>query len=228
MTTVYYKLPPEQIFEDIVQSNESKTVYIKGREFLVYPHVYPSDKFRTTNFLLDSIQPLLRNAIVCDMGCGMGIIGLFALQQRAKSVVQVDVNPIAVENAKANMALYHHSDKQIKIFESNCFDNVPRQIFDVVIFNIPFHSEPYEIEDPLKYAFHDPNFTSTRKFLCQVGGYCHPKTDILIAFSSKGDIYGLEEIFGGTGFKWELWKITNTHQEYDNRIYRLRMVRECQ
>ncbi len=221
MSILYYKLPPKQIFEDIVQSKRSEKIRIKGREFFVYPHVYPSDKFRTTNFLLDSIQPLLRNATVCDMGCGMGIVGLFALEQRAKSVVQVDVNPIAVENAKANIALYHHSDKQIKIFESNCFDNVPKQTFDIVIFNIPFHSEPYEIKDPLEYAFHDPNFTSTKKFLRQVISYCHTKTDILIAFSNKGDIHGLEGIFDSNGFKWELWKTTNTHQEYDNRIYML-------
>ena len=228
MATLYYKLPPKQIFEDITQSNKSKKIRIKGREFFVYPHVYPSDKFRTTNFLLDSIQPFLKNANLCDMGCGMGIIGLFALQQKAARVVQADVNPIAVENAKVNIDLYRYSDAQIKIFESDCFDNIPQQIFDIVVFNIPFHSEPYQIEDPLEYAFHDPNFTSTKKFLSQVIRYCHKNTDIFIAFSNKGDIYGLEEIFKINGFRWELWKITNTNQEYDNRIYRLRVIKKCQ
>jgi methylase of polypeptide subunit release factors len=221
MTTTYYKLTPEKIFEDIIQSDESTKVRIKGREFFVHPHVYPSDKFRTTNFLLDSIQPLLKDAVICDMGCGMGIIGLFALQQGAKRVVQADINPLAVENAKANIAFYHYPDRKIQVFESNCFDNVPKQVFDVIVFNVPFHNEPHDIEDPLEYAFHDPNFVSTKKFLHQSVDYCHQNTDILIAFSNKGDVHGLEEIFDGSDFKWELWRKTNTDQEHDNRIYRL-------
>lgn len=220
----YYTSSPKKIFEDITQSTADKKIRIKGDEFIVYPHVYPSDKFRTTDFLLDSVQSLFRDATVCDMGCGMGIVGLFALKQKAKSVVQVDVNPIAVENAKVNSQLYNYSETQIKIYESNCFDTVPKQTFDLIIFNIPFHSEPYEIEDPLEYAFHDPNFLSTKKFLEQVTDYSHLKTDIFIAFSNKGDTRRLEEIFDGTGFEWSLWKITNTHQEYDNRIYRLHVV----
>lgn len=227
MTTMYYKLSPEQIVKDISRFDESKKVKIKGKEFFVYPHVYPSDKFRTTNFILDNIEPLLHGASVCDMGCGMGIIGLFAMQHGAKRIVQVDINPLAIENAKANRALYHYSDEQVKIFESNCFDNVPTQMFDLVIFNIPFHSEPYKIEDPLEYAFHDPNFASTIKFLRQVVAYCNSKTKILIAFSNKGDVQTLETIFDNTNFNWKLWKIINTNQEYDNRIYKLQVNERC-
>ena len=53
MTTLFYTLPPERIFENNVQSSEPKNVQIKGRGFVVYPHVYPSGKVRTTNFLLE-------------------------------------------------------------------------------------------------------------------------------------------------------------------------------
>ncbi len=148
MAKKYYKLSPNKIVEDINQSKETKKVQIKGNEYFVYPHVYPSDKFRTTNFILDTIQPFLPGANLCDMGCGMGIIGLFAMQHGAMRVVQVDVNPIAIENAKANRDLFHYSDKQIKIFESNCFDHVPKEVFDIIVFNIPFHSEPHNISDP--------------------------------------------------------------------------------
>ena len=224
MTTLYYKLAPEQIYEDIVQSNEPKKVLIKEKEFFVYPHVYPSDKFRTTNFILDGIHPLLHNSTICDMGCGMGIIGLFALQQGARRVVQADVNPLAVENAEANKKFYHYSDEQIKIFESNCFDRVPKQTFDIIVFNIPFHSEPYKIVDPLEYAFHDPNFASTKKFLRQVVSYCHSGTQIFIAFSNKGNIKELEKIFDNSRLHWKLWKITNTDQEFDNRLYQLKVT----
>lgn len=226
MKTQYYKLSPEQIFKDVLESKTPKKIQIKDREFFVYPGVYPSDKFRTTDFLLSSIEPLVENAVVCDMGCGMGIVGLFALQRKARRVVQVDVNPLAVENAKANRALYQYSDGQAKIFQSDCFDDVPKELFDVIIFNAPFHSESHEIINPLEYAFYDPDFVSMRKFLSQVVDYSHDQTDILIAFSSKGDVPRLERYFDEKGFVWELWKIANTHQEYDNRIYKLHMVKK--
>jgi methylase of polypeptide subunit release factors len=221
MTTTYYKLTPEQIIEEIIQSKEIQQVHINGDEYLVFPNVYPSDRFRTTNFILDSIERMLQGATLCDMGCGMGIIGLFAMHHGAKHIVQVDVSPLAVENAKVNRDLHHLSADQIGILESNCFDNVPKQAFDIIVFNIPFHSQPYQIVHPLEYAFHDPNFISTKKFLAQALDYCHQCTKLFIAFSSKGDVQGLEEIFSKSDFKWQLWAKKNTDQEYDNRLYQL-------
>lgn len=221
MKKKYHKLSPDQIFEDIIRCDSPKKVQIKGLELIVYPHVYPSDKFRTTNFILENIEPLFLGSRVCDMGCGIGVIGLFALHHSATTVVQADINPIAVENAKANRDFYKYSHEQIKIFESNCFDQIPKQIFDIIIFNVPFHSEPYEISDPLEYAFHDPNFISIRKFLHQVVAYCNSSTKIFIAFSNKGDIKGLERIFQNSGLNWSLWKTINADQEFDNRLYQL-------
>lgn len=222
--TIYYKLSPKQIHENIMKSTQQKKVLIKDKYYLVHPQVYPSNKFRTTNFLLDCIQPLVLNSTVCDMGCGMGIIGLFSLQHGAKYVVQTDINPLAIENAKANKDLYSYTDKQVKIIESNCFDKIPKQKFDIIVFNIPFHSEPYKISDPLEYAFHDPNFESTNKFLKQAISYSNSNTNILIAFSNKGDVEGLEKIFNNSFYDWNLWKTANSHQQFDNRIYKLQIV----
>ena len=146
MTTVYYKLPPELIFRDILKSNDSQTVQIKGLDFIVHPHVYPSDKFRTTNFLLESIQPIVSGAHLCDMGCGIGVVGIYALSQGAKSIVQADINPLAVKNAKANKKI-HHFSKEIKIYESDCFGEIPKQQFDVIVFNIPFQFSDFQFRN---------------------------------------------------------------------------------
>lgn len=223
MTSTYYKLSPDEIVNDIIQTKEIKKVVIKESEYLVYPNVYPSERFRSTNFILDSLQSLLPGVALCDMGCGMGIIGLFAMKQGAKHVVQVDVNPLAIQNARANRDLYHYSSDQLAIIESNCFDHVPKQYFDIIVFNIPFHSEPYHTSNPLEHAFHDPNFASTKKFLKQAVNYCTATTQIFIAFSSKGNILSLEKLFDESGLNWILWKIKNTDQEFDNRLYELKM-----
>ncbi len=44
---------------------------------------------------------------------------------------------------------------------------------------------------------------------------------IFIAFSNKGETELLEKIFEENQYTWKLWKVTNTDQEYDNRIYLL-------
>ena len=224
MNTTYYKLPPDQIIEDIENSDNRKLIKILNKEYIIYPSVYPSDRFRTTNFLLKSITPLLKNATICDMGCGMGIIGLYALKHGATKVLQADINPTAVENAQANRNLHSLSHDRLEILQSNCFDNIPLQTFDIIIFNIPFHSEPHKNTCSLDYAFYDPDFISTQRFLQQAQCFCHPNTRIIIAFSNKGDTKTLESLFTNHGYNWELWKIANSDQLYDNRLYMLNFI----
>ncbi len=219
----YFKLDPDAIWEDVKETNpEINKVSFEGMDLLIYPHVYPSPKFRTTKFVLDNIKNLIKNKSICDMGCGPGIVGLFALHNGAKHVIQADINPNAVKNAKANNQLHGFGEDKIITVQSDCFDNVPEAVFDLIIFNMPYHDDDIEIDDPLKYAFYDPCFKSITKFLQQAKKYSKQDTEVLIAFSNKGNVVLLEEVFGENGYNFELWKITNTDKEYDNRIYRLK------
>ena len=222
----YYQLPPSAILQDIYQlPDQPREVEIKGLKMICCPHVYPSDRFRTTNFLLNSIHPFLKDSRVCDMGCGPGIVGLYAISQGAKKVVQADINPFAVKNAEQNKEYHCISDEKMSVHLSNCFDSVPRQRFDVTIFNLPFHSDPIEINDPLQRAFFDPCFQTVKKFLNQVSEFSIKRsTRIFLAFSNKGDIEALENLFEDSIFDWKLWKVINQDQQFDNRIYLLRKV----
>lgn len=223
--TNYYKLTSDEVYDVFAKENQ-KIVRskVEGIDFLVFPHVCPSHKFRTTSFLLKSLKNLVRNKKVCDMGCGAGIVGLFALQNGAKQVIQIDINPNAVENAKANNVLHGFEGAKIETYLSDCFDSVPETKFDLIVFNMPFHCENIKIDDPLKYAFYDPEFTSIRKFLAQSKRYSHKDTKILIAFSSKGETKVLEAIFEQNHYNWKLWKKINSDQMYDNRLYLLKEI----
>lgn len=225
----YYKLAPKAICNDVNESDQEVIrVKIDQIELLVFPHVYPSHKFRTTKFVLRNLKGLVKGKKVCDMGCGPGIVGLYSLYHGAKQVVQADINPNAIENAKENNILHGFNEARIKTFLSDCFDNVPATIFDLIVFNMPYHCDKVKIDDPLKYAFYDPAFVSIKKFLKQAKKYSHAKTQIVIAFSNKGRVNLLEHIFDQSGYDWELWKITNTDQEFDNRIYCLRLPKLAQ
>lgn len=228
MTTLkeYYKITPNEIYRDVTISNqEVKKAEVEEISFVVFPHVYPSHKFRTTCFLLKNLKDFAAGKKICDMGCGPGIIGLYLLHHGAESVVQVDINPFAVENAVENNVRHGFGIDRVNAYESDCFDCVPKNFFDLIIFNIPFHSDDIEIDDPLKYAFFDPLFTSVKKFLRQARDYSYAETQVIIAFSNKGDVETLEKIFTENQYEWELWKMLNADQDYDNRLYRLKLKR---
>lgn len=221
MKSSYYKLPADEIYERLAGLHDPYNVNIEGVDLSIHPHVYPSEKFRTTRFVLRSLQKKFMGKTVCDMGCGPGVVGLYALKNGAKKVVQSDINPFAVKNAIENRKINAWQAKEALIYQSDCFDSIPTQVFDIIVWNMPFHNDEIEIADPLKRAFYDPGFNSIRKFLNQSPGYSRSSTEIFVAFSSKGDTVALEKIFSDLGYNWEIWKITNENQDYDNRIYSL-------
>ncbi len=223
-TQEYYKLNPIDICDNVNSlDKESLISEVEEISLSIHPHVYPSHKFRSTAFMLRNLKEIVKGKIVCDMGCGPGIVGLYSVHHGAKQVVQADINPHAVENAKQNNIRHGFSDPKIRTFLSDCFDSLPNIYFDIIVFPMPYHCDEIEIDDPLKYAFYDPDFRSISKFLDQARKFSHKDTQILISFSNKGNCPRLEAIFEKSGYKWELWKVINTEQAFDNRIYSLNL-----
>ncbi|MFY7843263.1 MAG: methyltransferase [Rhabdochlamydiaceae bacterium] len=222
----YFQLSPKKIIEEIkLRGSQRRMVKIRGIEMICLPGVYPSDQFRTTDFLLESISPFLYQSRVCDMGCGPGVVGLYSFYQGADKVVQSDINPLACSNAKENNHLHKIPDTKAEVFESDCFEYIPIQIFDLIVFNLPFHSNPVKFKDHLEKAFFDPDFISLKKFLKEAPLYCEKGvTKIVLAFSNKGDVKTLESLLNQSQFEWSLWKVINQEQKFDNRLYLLRLI----
>jgi methylase of polypeptide subunit release factors len=221
---VYAKLDPREIAKDINKHfsvPKAHKIKILEHDFLVNPHVYPSHMFRSTYIMLEVILKKCVGKRVCEIGCGCGTLGQITLLNGASKLIQGDINSYAVENAKLNGNLHNFSSEQFQVFESDCFDSIPNDIFDVIIFAMPYHNDNIEIKDPLLRAFYDPNFISIRKFLSQVINYMHSKSEIYIAFSNKGDIESLEQIFDQSLLNWELYLVKNKDESYDNRVYKL-------
>lgn len=221
MGTKFYKLPADQVLQNVDNRGEAYYAEIEGIKLSIHPHVYPSEKFRTTSFVLTSLRDCFQGKSFCDMGCGPGIMGLYALNNGAAKVVQADINSFAVENAKTNNIFNGYSEKVVVTHLSDCFDNVPLERFDIIVFNMPFHKDQVDTQNPLSRAFYDPGFESIKKFLTQAKEYSHEGTEIYVAFSNKGDTRLLESIFTASDFDWNLWKTVNQNEEYDNRLYKL-------
>jgi ribosomal protein L11 methyltransferase len=89
------------------------------------------------------------NKTVLDVGCGTGILSVFASMQGATTVVAIDNNPWCIENTTENLALNHISNCKIRfgtisetIAEKECFDVVLANITRNVVLNeLPLYAQ---------------------------------------------------------------------------------------
>jgi release factor glutamine methyltransferase len=99
----------------------------------VFPGVWSpaydwSGEFMISNF------PNVKDKDVLEIGCGSGLISLYAAQAGAKRVTAVDINPKAVENTLLNFKT--HAIHNGIAFHSDGFREITG-MFDIIIFNAP-------------------------------------------------------------------------------------------
>lgn len=77
---------------------------------------------------------------ILDLGCGYGIIGIYAAHfSGAENVTMVDINPVAVELARKNAI--HNNLQAMHVFQSDGFNNIAEQEFDLILSNPPYHAD---------------------------------------------------------------------------------------
>lgn len=106
-----------------------------------------------TETLLKVATSMELSGSVCDMGCGIGVIGVVLSQHFDVHVTGVDVNPRAVELANLNYAKY--AVDGINLVQDGLRDD---QHFDVVISNPPIRigkEKMYRLFDQIYSALPD-------------------------------------------------------------------------
>jgi 16S rRNA (guanine1207-N2)-methyltransferase len=77
---------------------------------------------------------------VLDLGCGYGVVGIYAAKViGAENVVMTDIDGMAVELAKENAAL--NGVGEIKVVQGDAYENVDDNDFTVILSNPPYHSD---------------------------------------------------------------------------------------
>ncbi|MBI5159379.1 methyltransferase [Candidatus Micrarchaeota archaeon] len=109
-------------------SSISSSFEFKGLKFFIFSSVYaPAED----SFLLAKYSRTASGRVL-DVGTGCGIQ---ALVSRGSEVVGVDVNPVALENARFNADA--NNKNNCVFFDSNLFEKVEGK-FDFVLFNPPY------------------------------------------------------------------------------------------
>lgn len=187
-----------------------------GIEVMVHPDVFPPNLTLSTKILLDFIsdQPLEGKSFL-ELGCGSGIISLYARRSGAK-VTASDINETALEYlrsaAKAN-------DLEITCAYSDLFQNITEAHFDVIIINPPYYPKaPQSVKDQAWYC--GENFEYFESLFSQLPSYLTANNNTFMILSEDCDDTRIMSIAEKNGVKM-IVEGTRTRWGERNVIYRL-------
>lgn len=175
--------------ERVRSHKEPYTTEILGKEIIVYPNVMSPKYDWSPRFHIENM-PNQKDKEFLEIGCGSGVLSLFATFQGASKIVAVDINPNAIENTKANFQKYNF--KNIETFESDVFEKVEGK-FDTINFAAPYHGN--EPRDILEYGVSDPEYRALKIFLKEAKNFLKENGQIILGFSNTGDLDLLNTLF---------------------------------
>lgn len=169
-----------------------------GRTLVVPPGVQPVVGMAHVlgHPVLDEVNPEDR---VLDMGTGSGVNAVLAAS-KARSVLAVDVNPVAVAAAAEN-AVRNGVAERVEVRQSDVFSAVEGK-FDLILFDPPFRW--FEPRDAFEMATTDHNYRALTTFFEQVRNHLSPGGRVLVSFGTSGDLAYLTHLIDVNGFTAEV------------------------
>jgi len=165
-----------------------------GKSIIICPNVMSPKYDWSSTFNLKNM-PNQKGKIFLEIGCGCGLISLFAAFQGAKKIISVDINKDAIENTILNFELYkfHNFDA----FFSDVFKKVKGK-FDTIYFAAPFHGN--KPQNKLEYGVSDSNYRALRLFFRGAKNHLNKEGKIILGFSNTGDVNLLHSLIEENNF----------------------------
>lgn len=136
---------------------------------------------------------------VLDIGTGSGVNAILAATKGAK-VLAVDINPRAVDAARANAERNGLADR-IEVRESDVFSGVEGR-FDLIVFDPPFRW--FRPRSLFEAASTDEGYGAMTRFFREGRGYLSDVGRMLIFFGTSGDLGYLRNLMTEEGFSAEV------------------------
>lgn len=176
---------------------EGQTFDYLGRSFVVPPQVMPITGM--SHLLGEAVLAEVReDDRVLDMGTGCGVNAVLAAS-RAREVLAVDVNPVAVQAARANAERNGVADR-VEVHESDVFSAVDGR-FDLMVFDPPFRW--FAPRDLLERATADEDYRALTTFFREARAHLTDRGRLLVFFGSSGDLAYLHRLAAQEGFTEE-------------------------
>ena len=164
--------------------SKTRTYRYKDIRLAIPPEVFHPGFFFSTQLLLQYISKLpLQQKHFLELGCGSGLISIVAAKKNAL-VKATDINPVAIEFLKKNSG---ENKVKIDIIQSDLFDNIPKQLFDIIAINPPyFKKQPATAKDYAWYCGQNGEYFSA--LFNTIGNYIHANTEILMVLFDGCDM----------------------------------------
>jgi release factor glutamine methyltransferase len=180
--------------------SKKRSYRYKNIRIQVPSSVFHPGFFFSTHLLLDQTKKWsLKNKKLLEPGAGSGLISIYAAQ-RGAIVTATDINPVAVECLRENS---RENNVQIDILRSDLFDEIPSQLFDIIVINPPYYKK-----DPQSYSDYAWNCGSNgeyfKKLFVQLGGYIHSETKILMVLCDGCDMAMIKKMAFEKGYRMDL------------------------
>ncbi len=190
-----------------------------GIEVMVMPDVFPPHYTLSTKILLDYLKPIdLTNKSFLELGCGSGIISLFAASKRA-NVTASDINSTALE-ALEKAAI--KNNLSIETINSDLFDTIQNKNFEYIVINPPYYPKaPKSIKEHAWFC--GENFEYFRKLFKQLS--VRSDKTILMILSEDCELKKIRNIALEHDLMLDLIFESNTIME-KNFIFRIDVIED--
>lgn len=157
---------------------------------IIYPSVFHPGLFYSTQYLISYLSDIdVNQKRLLELGAGSGLISIVAASRGAK-VTSTDINTKALsgiqENAVANKL-------DIEVIESDLFDNIRPEVFDIIIINPPYYPKTPQNEGESAW-FCGENFEYFEKLFRQLENQNVNAIHILMVLSEDCDLTRIKQI----------------------------------
>lgn len=179
---------------------KSRVYNFKDISIVIHPGVFHPGLFFSTKLLISFLEKQdLRGKNFLEMGCGSGLVSIFAAKQNA-IVTASDISPLAIactkENAKSNNVM-------LSIFHSDLFAKIPRQLFHIIAVNPPYYKKnPVSIAENAWYC--GENLEYFHNFFREVKNFMDSSSVIFMVLSDECDLRGIQSIANENNLSFEI------------------------
>tara|TARA_R110000787_G_scaffold43892_2_gene107476 strand:+ start:51313 stop:51984 length:672 start_codon:yes stop_codon:yes gene_type:complete len=165
----------------------------QGIQVIVHPEVFPPHLTLSTKILLDFIAELdLSKKSFLELGCGSGIISLFA-RSKGATVTATDINKTALEFLKKAS---EENNLEVDCVYSNLFENLQNKKFDYILINPPYY--PKQAKNIKEQAwFCGDDFQYFKNIFNQLPPYINKENQTYMILSEDCEIKTISEIASG-------------------------------
>jgi len=121
----------------------------QGIRLKLYPTVFHPKLYGSTNVFLQFANNLnLKEKSVLELGAGSGFFTFYLAKNHQTIAFASDINPKAIQGLKENS---NSLNLNVKVFQSNLFDDIPNKHFDCIFINPPYYQGNAKSPDELAF-----------------------------------------------------------------------------